>query len=142
MAAVTLTLPESFPFTTEIPVRITDINYGGHLGNDAVLSIIHEARMQFLRSLGYSEADVKGTGIIMTDCVIKYHNEGFYGMMLNVGVAAGEHSSRGCDIFYLLTDKSTSKEIARAKTGIVFFDYSTRKVINMPESFREKTLKH
>ena len=49
MARVKLQLPANFLFSTEIPIRISDINYGGHLGNDAVLSIVHEARIQFLQ---------------------------------------------------------------------------------------------
>jgi acyl-CoA thioesterase FadM len=43
MARIKIELPQSFSFTCRIPVRITDINYGGHAGNDTVLSIIHEA---------------------------------------------------------------------------------------------------
>ena len=46
MARIKLTLPERFPFTTTIPIRITDLNYGGHVGNDTVLALLHEARVQ------------------------------------------------------------------------------------------------
>jgi len=28
---------------------VADINYGGHLGNDKVLSFIHEARLRYVR---------------------------------------------------------------------------------------------
>jgi len=48
MARSRIDLPDSFPFGIDIPVRITDINYGGHLGNDAVLGLVHEARIAFL----------------------------------------------------------------------------------------------
>ena len=46
MARVEIELPEQFPFATEIPIRISDINYGNHLGNDAVLSLAQEARVR------------------------------------------------------------------------------------------------
>jgi acyl-CoA thioester hydrolase len=72
MARVKLEIPETLPFSTEISVRIGDINYGGHLGNDAVLSIVHEARVRFLGSLGYTEMNVEGKGIIMTDAVVVF----------------------------------------------------------------------
>ena len=78
---VQLQLPETFSFQTEIPVRITDINYGNHLGNDAILSMMHEARVQFLQSLGYTELDVEGAGMIMADTAIIYKGEGFYGYL-------------------------------------------------------------
>ena len=60
MARVKLALPESFSFETDIKVRISDINYGGHLGNDSVMSLIHEARLRFLEKYGYTELNVCG----------------------------------------------------------------------------------
>ena len=45
MGRVKIKFPAENPlFITTIHVRIGDINYGGHVGNDAILSIIHEAR--------------------------------------------------------------------------------------------------
>ena len=67
MARVKLTLPDVCHFQTEVTVRIGDINYGGHLGNDAVLSLAHEARLQYFKSLGYSEIDIEGVGIVLAD---------------------------------------------------------------------------
>jgi acyl-CoA thioesterase FadM len=79
MPRIKLDLPKHFHFTTEIPIRISDINYGGHLGNDAVLSILHESRVRLLLEHGYSEFNVEGVGIIMTDSAIVYKSEAFYG---------------------------------------------------------------
>ena len=137
MPRIKLQLPEEFVFSTEIPVRISDINYGGHLGNDSVLSIIHEARLQFLKHFGYSEMDVEGAGIIMSDSVIIYKSEGFYGDILTVEVTAGEFNNCGCDIFYRITNKKTEKEVVRAKTGIVFFDYKNRSISHIPDKFKK-----
>ena len=36
-----------FVFRTELDVRITDINYGRHVGNDAMLGLLHEARLRY-----------------------------------------------------------------------------------------------
>ena len=69
---IQLQLPDTFTFQTEIPVRITDINYGNHLGNDAILSMMHEVRVQFLQNLGYSELEMEGAGLIMSDTAIIY----------------------------------------------------------------------
>lgn len=136
MARVKLQLPEKFIFSTEIQVRISDINYGGHLGNDSLLSIIHEVRLRFLKNYSYSEIDVEGAGIILSDSVIVYKSEGFYGDTLIAQVTAGDFNRHGCDIFYKFTNKKTGKEVARAKTGIVFFNYKERKVVWAPEKFK------
>jgi len=136
MARVKLNLPEKFVFSTEIPVRITDINYGGHLGNDSLLSLIHEARVRFLNEHGFSELSIDGPGLIMVDSVIIYKSEVFYGETLKIEVTADDFSKHGCDLIYRITNKETGKEVARAKTGIVFFDYEKRKVVQVPEKFK------
>ena len=138
MPRIKIELPEKFVFQTEIPVRITDINYGGHLGNDSLLSIIHEARLRFLNHNGYSESNIEGIGIIMIDAGIQYKSEGFYGDKLLIELTVTDFTSIGCDIVYRLSNKNSKKEIALAKTGIVFFDYDKRKTAPVPLEFRKK----
>jgi acyl-CoA thioester hydrolase len=138
MPRIKIAIPEKFIFNTEIPIRITDINYGGHLGNDSLLSIIHEARLRFLNHLGYSESNVEGVGIIMVDSAIQYKSEGFYGDELLVEIAVNDFTGIGCDFVYKLSNKKTLKEIAAAKTGIVFFDYEKRKTAPVPVAFKKK----
>lgn len=140
MARLTITLPSSFPFSTQIDVRITDINYGGHVGNDAILSLIHEARMQFLRHYGYTEMNVDGPGLIMGDVAIVFKNELFYGDTVRVQVAVTDISRATFDMVYLLEKEQDGKPItvAHARTGMVCFDYGKRKVTALPGSVAVK----
>jgi len=138
MARIKLALPDVFSFETEIPLRITDINYGGHLGNDSVLALIHEARVRFLKEQGYTELDVCGNGLIQSDAVIVFKSEAFYGDIISIKVTVGDFSSFGCDFFFLLANSQSGKEVVRAKTGIVFFDYTKKKPIKVPEEFLKK----
>jgi acyl-CoA thioester hydrolase len=135
MPRVKIDLPEKHLFVAEIPVRITDINYGGHLGNDALLSLLHEARVQFLKRFGFTEADVGGVGTMMTDAAIVYEAEIRYGETLRVEVGVAEVHAAGADITYRVL--SGDREVARARTGIVFFDYAARRIARTPASFRE-----
>ena len=136
MPRIKLGLPQSFVFSTDIRLRVSDINYGGHMDNNAVLSLVHEARVRFLESHGFSELDVEGVGIIMVDAVIQYKSEAFYGQTLTFQVAVDGLSRIGCDIYYRISDKDTGMEIAREKTGIAFLDYATRRPKRMPKRFR------
>ncbi|GBC62177.1 thioesterase [Desulfonema ishimotonii] len=137
MSRVHLDLPGRFEFSTTLPIRISDINYGGHLANDAVLTLAHEARMQFLHRFGFSELDISGIGLVIADAVVVYRAEGFYGDVLTAEVAAGDLSRCGCDIYYRFSNRENGREIARAKTGIVFLDYATRKMVSVPEPFKK-----
>ena len=132
MARVKIALPAAFLFTTTLPVRITDLNYGAHLGNDALLSLLHEARMQFLASLGEKELNAATQlGFIMADVAVEYKAEAFYGDVLRIEVGVNDLNKYGFDLVYQVKNQA-GKEIARAKTGMLAFDYTIRKLRALP----------
>ncbi|HMG88821.1 MAG TPA: thioesterase family protein [Chryseolinea sp.] len=136
MARLHINLPEKFLFSTDIAVRISDLNYGGHVGNDTMLTLLQEARMQFYRSLGFKdETSFEGTvGQIIIDAAVQYKAESFLGDVLVIKIAADDFTKFGFDLLYEVKNKSTGQEIARAKTGIVCFDYQKRKMTWVPEA--------
>lgn len=138
MARIKLSVPEKKAFTAAIPVRITDINYGNHLGNDAIVSIIHEARMQWLASANYTELAVEGTALIQGDLAVEYKNESFYGDVLDVSIAIDEIQKVNFEIYYEISTERQGKKllIANAKTGMVCFNYESKKVASIPEKFK------
>ena len=140
MARIKIELPEQFDFSCQISIRITDINYGGHVGNDTILSIIHEARMQFFKHYGYSEMQLAGTGIILADVGIEFKSELFYGDTVIAYVTAAEFGKVNFDVFYKLEKQLNDKRIlvALAKTGIVCYDYNKKKMVAVPEEVKNK----
>lgn len=138
MARVDITLPERFPFRTEVELYLLHMNYGGHLDNALLLTVINEARMRFFRALGFEESDVCGVGIVIADAAVQYRSEAFQGEVMSVAMAAVEFARCGCDIVWQMTERTTRREVARGKTGIVFFDYRQRKVAPLPEEFRAR----
>ena len=143
MARIKIDLPKHFSFSCSIPVRITDVNYGGHVGNDTVLSIIHEARMQFLKNFGYTEMEFEGTGTIMADVHVEYKNELFYGDMITVSVAAAGFSKVSFDLYYKLETLRQSQGekkilLAVATTGMVCYDYAKKKIVSIPEKAKQR----
>lgn len=141
MARAVITLPDQFLFSTEITLRITDINYGGHLGNDAMLSLIQEARLRFLKNFGYAENNIEGFGIIMADAVIIYKSQAYYGDTLRFEISVDDIAKRACDLIYKISRTLSGKEIARAKTRIAFFDYQQNQTVAIPDGFLEKLSK-
>lgn len=135
MARVQLTAPEHSLFQTKITVQIGDINYGNHLSNDAILRLVHEARLRWLKTGGFSEQSVGEYGLIMADVAIVYKNQGFYGDELLFDVAVGECSKAGFELYTTISRESDNKLIAIAKNGMVFFDYQQQKVGTVPECF-------
>ena len=135
MDRVKLDLTDEFSFSTVITIRITDINYGGHVGNDTFLSLIHEARQQFLKHHGYTELDVAGTSLIMADVSIEFKKELFYGDEVKIHVAATGFDRIGFDLHYLLEveQNGTTMITGKAKTGMICYDYTNKKKTSVPE---------
>ncbi|MEI9910207.1 MAG: thioesterase family protein [Bacteroidota bacterium] len=119
---------------------MTDINYGGHAGNDTILSLIHEARIQFLKSHGYTETDFAGAGMIMADVGIEFKSELFYGDIVMASVTVANLSKVSFDVFYKLEKEISGKKtlVAAAKTGMVCYDYKNKKIVAIPEEARKK----
>lgn len=127
---------DAYSFSTEIEVRFTDLNYGGHLGNDRLLALIQEARAAFLSQFGFSELNCGGMSLTMADSAVVYQGEGFAGDRLRFEVAVGEMTRSGFRVFYRVTRPADNKAIALAETGMVCFDYSAKKIRPLPDAAR------
>ena len=123
MNRIKIELPEVFRFSTTLIIRVTDLNYGGHVGNDSFLSLIQEARQQFLLSHGYEELSIAGVGLIMTDVAIEFKRELNYGDTIKISVAAAGFDKLGFDLFYKLEVIKGEETIlaGKAKTGMLCF---------------------
>jgi YbgC/YbaW family acyl-CoA thioester hydrolase len=140
MARIEIQLPEKFIFKTDITVRVSDLNYANHVGNDNILSLMQEARALFYRSMGYeSEIKLAGTiGLIITDASIVYKAESILGDVITIQIGLGDPNKYGFDLFYLITRDKDKKVVAKGKTGSICFDYEKKKVVSIPTSLMEK----
>jgi acyl-CoA thioester hydrolase len=140
MPRLYIEFPETFVFSTDLAVRVSDLNYGGHVGQDKVLTLMQEARTLFYRSIGFeSEIKLEGTvGQIIADAAVVYKSESFLGDILTFRIAVAEIQRVRFELLYRITNKETGKEVALGKTGIVCFDYASRKIASIPDSLRKK----
>jgi acyl-CoA thioester hydrolase len=138
MARIHIELPEQLPFSTEITLYLSHMNYGGHLDNALLLTVVSEARARFFQALGYSELNVEGVGIIVADAALQYRSEAFHGEVMVVRMGAADFGRKGCDLLWRMNERASQREVARGKTGIVFFDYATRQSALVPPAFGER----
>ena len=139
MARLQLSFPEDqWYYSTQLTVRVTDINAGNHLGNDSMISMISEARARFLFEYGVSEADRDGNGIIVTDLATTYRAEAHARDQLMFEVGVMDFNKYGGDIIFRVSRPRDNTLVAMAKSGFVFFNYKTSQVVAMPDDFRAK----
>jgi acyl-CoA thioester hydrolase len=140
MSRIKIDLPDSFAFSTGLSVQITDLNYGAHVGNDKVLSFLHEARVRYLQSFGYTEFNLEGIGLIMADAALVFKNEIFYGDQLLISIQPAEFSRVGFELIYKIEKKSEEPllSMAYAKTTMICYNYDLKKIVTLPQSVKNK----
>ena len=114
-------------------IRIGDINYGGHMGNDKALLLFHDARLHFLGQFGFSESDIGGPGIIMNEAHVYFKKEVFMGDELRVYVQIEDLSGVSFVLHYTVI--RNEDEVLHGNTRLISFDYEKRKVVKIPEAF-------
>ena len=142
MERIRINLPQQFTFSTIIKVRITDLNYGGHVGNDSFLSLVHEARQQFLDHFGYTELDLENVSLIMADAALEFKKELSYQDEVKISVSASGFDKYGFDICYKLEVIIDGELVlaGKAKTGMMCYDYNRKKIMAVPEQVRSRLL--
>ncbi len=140
MNRIKIQLPDHLSFITTIPIRITDINYGNHVGNQVFFELIHEARVRFLKQFNYGELSFEGVGLIMADAAVEFNAEVLYGDNMEIAVGISDIATSSFNLYYLLIVIRNEKRIkaAKAKTGMICYSYADKKIVTIPAIAKEK----
>ena len=136
MPRIKVSVPDHFLFSMERSVGISDVNYAKHLDSVAMVKILHEARLQFLASLGFTEGNIFGLGMVVTDLAVDYHSESFANDSLIIDVGVSGFNRYGFDIGLQVTNSALEAVVCNAKMGVVFFDFDRHKITELPPAFK------
>ena len=134
---IKLKLPKKFHFETNLKIRVSDLNYGAHLGNDSILSLVHEARVRFFSEFNVTERHFFNVGLIMADSAVIYKSQGFLNENISIQISVTEFRSHGFKLFYLLKKIDSNIDLAHVQTSMVCFDYLKNKILPIPEKFKD-----
>ena len=72
-------------FSVNYIVTISDINYGGHMGNERALLLFQQSRIELFKTLGVTEINVgDNVGTIQKDSHVYYKGDVYLGDELTV----------------------------------------------------------
>jgi acyl-CoA thioester hydrolase len=126
---------KTFPFSTLMDVRITDINYGMHLGHVALAGLLHNARVLFLKKNQFDEMNIEGNGLILLKSQYTFKNEATFNTKLIVSVGIGEHTKAKFNFIYEVSNKETGSIIAEGSEEVACFNYNKKKIVKIPDAF-------
>ncbi|MHB1949651.1 MAG: acyl-CoA thioesterase [Gammaproteobacteria bacterium] len=119
-----------------IKPRISDINYGGHLGHIELVSLLHEVRAQFLKKHGLSEIEIDGCALFMRALQLDYINQAFWDNELKVHMTV-ELSGAKIIFKYIVHNLANDNITAKAEATMVLVNKNNQRPLK-PDLFFEK----
>ena len=122
-------------FSIDYKVTISDINYGGHMGNERALLLFQQARIDLFKKLGLEEMNIgDGIGTIQKDAHVYYKGEVYLGDSLIITIKKIEMKKATINFIYSV-EKKCGKIVLEGSTTIVSFNYENKKATKFPEKF-------
>ncbi|MDX5379222.1 MAG: acyl-CoA thioesterase [Halomonas sp.] len=141
MERVKLEFPESaIVHRQPLSVRITDMNYGRHLGHDTLVSLLHEARTQAFGALGLSEWDMGGYPSVVADLAVQYQSEARWPDALVVETAMPAPSGKAIAVYHRVRHAEGGRPVATARLNVVLVDPAQGRSVAIPEAVQQAIL--
>ncbi|MFI4956551.1 MAG: acyl-CoA thioesterase [Gammaproteobacteria bacterium] len=116
-------------------VRVTDLNYGNHVGVSQMSGMAHQARFAYLNSMGLSESDIGGVAIMVLESTICMKAESFLGDLLRFYVEFQRVSKSQCVCNVFVFNLVKDVLVATVEDKIIAYDYQRRRPSALPETF-------
>jgi acyl-CoA thioester hydrolase len=136
MPRIEIDFPERTCFVQHTRVRVGDLSGSGHLGADRLVSLIDDASAAFFKSHGIERGTRRPMGVIYADLMVSYRSEAFHGDDIMVEIGTGDIAAKGLTLFFRVTRSQTGRVVAMAKIDILFYNYQTRRLVDVPERLR------
>ncbi len=135
MERVRLEFPEAdIVHRHPLTVRVTDMNYGRHLGHDTLVSLLHEARIQALGALGLTEWDMGGYPSVVADLAVQYQSEARWPDALLVETAIPAPRGRALTVYHRVLHAEGGRPVATARLNLVLIDPAAGRPVAVPEA--------
>ncbi|MCG6657716.1 acyl-CoA thioesterase [Halomonas campisalis] len=116
-----------------LTMRITDMNYGRHLGHDTLVSLLHEARIQAFGALGLSEWDMGGFPSVVADLAVQYQSEARWPDALVVETAIPSPQGKSLVVYHRVCHAEGGKPVATARLNVVLVDPAIGRPVAIPD---------
>ncbi|TVM08154.1 MAG: thioesterase [Halomonas sp.] len=115
-----------------VSVRVTDMNYGRHLGHDALVSLLHEARSQALMAVGYPEWDLAGFHSVVADLAVQYQSEARCPDVLVVETAIPDPAGKALSVYHRVLADEGARLVATARLNLLVMDSTAGNPVAVP----------
>ena len=120
-----------------LTVRVTDMNYGRHLGHDALVSLLHEARIQAFAALDLPEWDMYGYPSIVADLAVQYQSEARWPEALIIETAVPEPQGKALTVYQRVLTRDDKRIVATARINQLLIDLKAGRPVEVPAQVKQ-----
>lgn len=120
-----------------LTVRVTDMNYGRHLGHDALVSLLHEARIQAFAALDLPEWDMHGYPTVVADLAVQYQSEARWPDALIIATAVPEPQGKALTVYQRIYQAESEQIVATARVNQLLIDVASGRPVEVPEQVQQ-----
>ena len=113
------------------------MNYGRHLGHDALVSLLHEARIQAFAALDLPEWDMHGYPSVVADLAVQYQSEARWPDGLTIATAVPEPQGKALTIYQRIYQADSQQVVATARINQLLIDRATGRPVEVPEQVKQ-----
>jgi acyl-CoA thioester hydrolase len=126
---------EAFEFVHRERVRFRDLDAMGHVNNAVFATYVEQARIEYLRHLALLDGPLY-TGMIIARLEIDFVAPGEPDGEVEIGVRPARSGTKSFELEYEL--RQGEREVARARTVLVAYDYDRAHSVPLPDRWRER----
>jgi acyl-CoA thioester hydrolase len=131
---------ENFRHRISITPRFGDADMMGHINNAKYITYIEEARIGYAREVLAWDGQPHSLAMILARTEMDYLLPLSVGQSIDVWTRCARLGGKSFDLEYLILDSHHQREVAKAKTVMVAFNYQTQSTMPIPESWRQRML--
>ena len=131
-----------FKVNTQIHVRFADIDAMGHVNHAKFFTYMEQARVAYFKKVPELDfSDHMGqpkNSVILASIQCDFLSPAFLDEVLNVGIRISRLGRSSIEMEYLIRTKDGSREVAKGKSTLVYFDYDSQKTQAIPQGLKDQ----
>lgn len=131
--------PDSYRYSTDIPIRYGDMDTLGHVNNAKYLTYLEQSRISYIRDRGLWDGSLSAQGLIIARIEIDYRAPiSMDDRQAVVWTRVSRIGNKSFDMTQLVVVGRSEQVItaAEARTVIVVYDYTAAVTTPIPDAWR------
>ena len=128
-----------FRFSTTVEVRWRDLDAMGHVNNAVYFTYLEQARIHYLREVGFVPGAPSGMGFILAEASCQFKSPLQLGERATIRARVSQLRNSSF-VFEYRAEAEDGRLIATARTVQVCYDYQAQRPIPVPGEWREAVI--